>query len=152
MAMNAEISEMSKHDFLFSYSCFRHLLYYNSGSISCVIVAVCFWIFAGPWVFLMPVKRSICLQCVPARLTGPADIFHSAQNQYYPSPLPSHRWNTGVCAFKAVRRLSEIETLFPVLYKSNWFHCNIVYCVFSRMSEIPGNDFSLSASRTYLEA
>lgn len=44
MTMNAEISEMSKHEFMFSYPCFRLLIYYNSGSVSRVIVPVCFWI------------------------------------------------------------------------------------------------------------
>lgn len=79
----------------------------------------------------------------------PTRHLHSAQNRYHPTPVLPHQWNMAVCAFEAVHPLSETETLFLVLYKNNCFHCNIVYWVFSKMSEIPGSD---SASRMYLEA
>lgn len=93
---------------------------------------------------------SACSVCQPGWLALQTPFIQLRTN--ITPPLCRLTGGTGVCAFKAVHPLSEIETLFPVLYKSNWFHCNIVYCVFSRMSEIPGNDFSLSASRPYLEA
>lgn len=97
----------------------------------------------------MPVKRQMHVAAiVPARLPSPADTLHSAQ--YYSCPVPPHQWNMAVCAFKDVHPLSETETVPGAL--QNCFHCNIFYCVFSRTSEIPENDSSLSAGRMYLEA
>ena len=44
MAMSAEVSETSKPDFVFSYSCFS----YYSGFTPSVAMAVCFWSFVSP--------------------------------------------------------------------------------------------------------
>lgn len=116
MTMNTEISETSKHDFVFSYLCSGLLLLlrlrvHPRSDCGCVFLDFC-------WPLSLPsaaVKHDGCQPGCPAPETPSV----GCRTGVIPSLCCLTSANWGVCASTAGCPLSDRKTLFPVLYKSN---------------------------------
>lgn len=127
-------------------SCF----YYDSGFTSNVPMAVCFWIFVSSWVCLVPQWSNTAAWsvCRPGgRLQRGPPLSQGLVLSLPRAVSPLETWE---CAHPRLCILFQIQKLCS--QGSTKITDFTSYCVFSRVSEIPGSGYSSSACRIYLDA